>query len=265
MFDEKCQKQQELWRAFGLGWQTHFLRWIYHTHREHTHTDQYLNFDGHHHLGHKKSVVKTIFCCFNTVISKEEDRTQEIEHLKSILHDSNYKAWLWKILEKEREKQRAVSTKQNSNASQVSLSPTYKVRAFHKQGVNTNHVLWKATILSYWGNIYSTIKIQQEVPLMSKWHIFYCDLGQSFLLLETFISSNHEIVIDLQTNGLKYLVVTFCIVYDLQKMLGCASFTLEMQIKISIILHRGQQSNKGFPNKHNSTYIVTLTVTFVSN
>lgn len=61
---------------------------------EHTHTDQYLNFDGHHHLGHKKSVVKTIFCCFNTVISKEEDRTQEIEHLKSILHDRNYKAWL---------------------------------------------------------------------------------------------------------------------------------------------------------------------------
>lgn len=164
-----------------------------HTHREHTHTDQYLNFDGHHHLGHKKSVVKTIFCCFNTVISKEEDRMQEIEHLKSILHDSNYKAWLWKILEKEREKQRAASTKQNSNASQVSLSPTYKVRAFHKQGVNTNHVLWKATILSYWGNIYSTIKIQQEVPLMSKWHIFYCDLGQSFLLLETFITSNHEI------------------------------------------------------------------------
>lgn len=164
-----------------------------HTHREHTHTDQYLNFDGHHHLGHKKSVVKTIFCCFNTVISKEEDRMQEIEHLKSILHDSNYKAWLWKILEKEREKQRAASTKQNSNASQVSLSPTYKVRAFHKQGVNTNHVLWKATILSYWGNIYSTIKIQREVPLMSKWHIFYCDLGQSFLLLETFITSNHEI------------------------------------------------------------------------
>ena len=111
MFDEKCQKQQELWRAFGLGWQTHFLRWIYHTHREHTHTDQYLNFDGHHHLGHKKSVVKTIFCCFNTVISKEEDRTQEIEHLKSILHDSNYKVWLWKILEKEREKQRAAQNR----------------------------------------------------------------------------------------------------------------------------------------------------------
>lgn len=73
------------------------------------------------------------------------------------------------------------------------------------------------------------------------------------------------VIMRLQTNGLKYLVVTFCIVYDLQKMLGCASFTLEMQIKISIILHRGQQSNKGFPNKHNSTYIVTLTVTFVSN
>lgn len=48
-------------------------------------------------------------------------------------------------------------------------------------------------------------------------------------MLEAFI--NHEIVTDLRMNGLKYLVVTFCIVYDLQKMLGCASFTLEMQIK----------------------------------
>ena len=79
-----------------LGWQAHFLRCIYHTHREHTHTDQYLNFDAHYHLGHKRSVVKTLLCRSNIVISEEEDRTQEIDHLKSIiyLHDSNYKAWL---------------------------------------------------------------------------------------------------------------------------------------------------------------------------
>lgn len=59
--------------------------------------------------------------------------------------------------------------------------------------------------------------------------IYWLWIGLVFSLLEKI--NNLENVKDLGVNGLKYLVVTFCIVYDLQKMLGCTSFTLEMQVK----------------------------------
>jgi len=70
--------------------------------RKPTYTNHYPGLDSSHHLGHKRSIVGTLFHPADTVISEEEDtdRTHEIEHLEGVLRDNNYEAWMCKIPQK---------------------------------------------------------------------------------------------------------------------------------------------------------------------
>ena len=70
--------------------------------RKPTYTNHYPDLDSSHHLGHKRSIVGTLFHPADTVISEGEDtdRTHEIEHLEGGLRDNNYEAWMCKIPQK---------------------------------------------------------------------------------------------------------------------------------------------------------------------
>ena len=63
----------------------------------HPHTDQYLNFESNHALGHKKSVVRTLMHrvnCTCVVSDEKEKEEEEIEHVKAALTMNDNPAWM---------------------------------------------------------------------------------------------------------------------------------------------------------------------------
>ena len=61
--------------------------------RKPTHTNQYLNFDSNHHVGHKLSVVRTMNIRAESLITKEEDVESEKALLKEAFLNCKYPLW----------------------------------------------------------------------------------------------------------------------------------------------------------------------------
>ncbi len=58
--------------------------------RKPTHTDQYLHFKSHHPLHQKLGVVRTLLDRCKTVVTKEEDKVAEVEHIGKALGACGY-------------------------------------------------------------------------------------------------------------------------------------------------------------------------------
>jgi len=109
--------------------------------RKPTHTDQYLDFNSNHHLEHKRSVVRTLFHRADSVITTEEDKQLEKQHLREVLQDNNYKSWIFKS-----SKQSSTRAHDSTSRAPISIPLPYVrgvseqlTRVFRKQGVSVYH------------------------------------------------------------------------------------------------------------------------------
>ena len=66
----------------------------------HPHTDQYLQWDSHHHLSAKFSVIHTLSYRAQTVCSKSELLQQEKDHLRKSLTKCKYPKWAYDKVER---------------------------------------------------------------------------------------------------------------------------------------------------------------------
>ena len=62
--------------------------------RKETHTDQYLNFESHHPLEHKKGVVRTLLHRAESIVSDPKDLEKEKEHIREALRMNQYPDWV---------------------------------------------------------------------------------------------------------------------------------------------------------------------------
>ena len=84
-----------------------------------THTDQYLQWDSHHHLSAKFNVVHTLSHRASTVCSKPELLQKEKDYLRNALSKCNYPKWALGKVEKRLNK----STRQATDGGTTSAQP----------------------------------------------------------------------------------------------------------------------------------------------
>ena len=85
--------------------------------RKPTHTDQYLQWDSHHHLSAKFSVIQTLSLRASTVCSNPELLQKEKEHLRKALTKCKYPKWaLDKVEKRLNRSSRQVNDGDNNNA-----------------------------------------------------------------------------------------------------------------------------------------------------
>ena len=76
--------------------------------RKATHTDQYLSFQSHHPLQHKLAVIWTLLERSDSIVTEEEDRKKEEEHIRTALHKRGYPDWAIKNVKEQMNRNKAI-------------------------------------------------------------------------------------------------------------------------------------------------------------
>ena len=93
--------------------------------RKPAHTDQYLNFNSHHPLIHKRSVVRTLTTRAQLYVTTAEDRKAEISHVRNALRANNYKEWALDVPHVRSKKQVTTTDKTTTKSTRPMLGLPY--------------------------------------------------------------------------------------------------------------------------------------------
>ena len=77
--------------------------------RKPTHTDLYLQWDSHHNLASKYSVINTLICKAKAVCSKSKLLEEEMKHLHEVLQQCKYPKWAINKVLKQQEHRRTIN------------------------------------------------------------------------------------------------------------------------------------------------------------
>ena len=110
--------------------------------RKPTHTDQYLQWDSHHHLSAKFSVIQTLSHRASTVCSKPELLQQENDHLRKALTKCKYPKW---ALDKVEKRLNRSSRQVNDGALTMPNLPTMKLKTKGTLSYPTHKVFVKVS------------------------------------------------------------------------------------------------------------------------
>ena len=94
--------------------------------RKPTHTDQYLQWDSHHHLSAKFSVIQTLSHRASTVCSNPELLQKEKDHLRKALTKCNYPKW---ALEKGEKRLNKSARQVNDGGNNTAQSANHEVQS----------------------------------------------------------------------------------------------------------------------------------------
>ena len=94
--------------------------------RKPTHTDQYLQWDSHHHLSAKFSVIVTLSHRAQTVCSSPELQQKEQAHLRKALSKCKYPKWALEKVERRLNKPSSETSDGANNQGTTSAQPTTK-------------------------------------------------------------------------------------------------------------------------------------------
>ncbi|XP_071491393.1 uncharacterized protein [Diadema antillarum] len=112
--------------------------------RKPTHTEQSLNFTSHHPLQHKLGVIRTLNDRAHTIVSKEEDRQQEINKIRKSLAVCGYQEWTWNTVARNKSRddnriprRNIVPSKGNVGIPYVAGVTESLQRLFRSHGIST--------------------------------------------------------------------------------------------------------------------------------
>ena len=138
--------------------------------RKSTHTDQYLDFDSHHHMKQKLGIYRTFEHRIEKLVTTEEDKKVEISHTKQALRRCGHPKWSLRKKKKnnqemEKEEKRGKVVLPYIKGISERMARTYKkynIETIHKPMSKLKHILCnkmkdKVDVLDKTGGVYLNV------------------------------------------------------------------------------------------------------------
>ena len=139
--------------------------------RKPAHMDQYLQWDSHHNLPAKFSVINNLSLRAKTVCSNPELFKQEKEHLRKALTQCKYSKWAWdKVENRLNQSSSEAIDGANNRVPQVPLLPLKKLRVRATLSFPTHKVFVEVSIRSVVG-MASKLTSKVAAPSRTSWSL----------------------------------------------------------------------------------------------